>query len=61
MSVMPCTAKKGEAARPEMQGGPFIGEGVRHIDYVLTTRELGKMFRFVLFARSVFLLVTVPF
>ncbi|GBF89579.1 ferredoxin [Raphidocelis subcapitata] len=74
VSVMPCTAKKGEAARPEMRvgaGGPHGGaphgggaaaaEGVaeegaageegaeeggsRHVDYVLTTRELGRMMR----------------
>lgn len=38
VSVMPCTAKKFEAARPEMQvnGNPDV-------DVVITTRELGKM------------------
>ena len=37
---MPCTAKKMEAARPE-----FSHDGVRDVDYVLTTRELCRMFR----------------
>lgn len=41
VSVMPCTAKKWEAARPEM-GSWAAG---RHVDYVLTTRELGRMIR----------------
>ncbi len=40
VSVMPCQAKKYEAARPE-----FAPNGVRDIDYVVTTRELCKMFR----------------
>ena len=40
VSVMPCQAKKYEAARPE-----FSHDGVRDIDYVVTTRELIKMFR----------------
>lgn len=40
VSIMPCTAKKLEAERPEFNTG-----GVRHIDYVLTTRELGRLFR----------------
>ena len=40
VSVMPCQAKKYEAARPE-----FAPDGVRDIDYVITTRELCKMFR----------------
>ncbi|MCQ2397445.1 MAG: [FeFe] hydrogenase, group A [Lentisphaeria bacterium] len=40
VSVMPCQAKKYEAARPE-----FAPNGVRDVDYVLTTRELCKMFR----------------
>jgi NADP-reducing hydrogenase subunit HndD len=40
VSVMPCTAKKFEAARPEMQSN-----GVRDVDVVLTTRELGRMIR----------------
>lgn len=38
VSVMPCTAKKFEAARPEMEV-----DGIRDVDVVLTTRELGKM------------------
>lgn len=38
VSVMPCTAKKFEAQRPEM-----ADSGVQDVDYVLTTRELGKM------------------
>ncbi|MGM0461264.1 MAG: NADH-dependent [FeFe] hydrogenase, group A6 [Fibrobacterota bacterium] len=38
VSVMPCTAKKFEARRPEM-----CDSGVQDVDYVLTTRELGKM------------------
>ncbi|MCX6112171.1 MAG: NADH-dependent [FeFe] hydrogenase, group A6, partial [Proteobacteria bacterium] len=38
VSVMPCTAKKFEAARPEMNSS-----GYRDVDYVLTTRELGLM------------------
>ena len=41
VSVMPCTAKKSEADRPEMQRQ---GE-VKDVDYVLTTRELGHIFR----------------
>ncbi len=38
VSVMPCTAKKYEAQRPEMNAS-----GVRDVDVVLTTRELGRM------------------
>jgi NADP-reducing hydrogenase subunit HndD len=38
VSVMPCTAKKYEAGRSEMNGSGF-----RDVDYVLTTRELGRM------------------
>ncbi|MFP4364053.1 MAG: NADH-dependent [FeFe] hydrogenase, group A6 [Spirochaetia bacterium] len=38
VSVMPCTAKKYEAQRPEMNDS-----GVQDVDYVLTTRELGEM------------------
>ena len=38
VSVMPCTAKKFEAARDEMNAS-----GYRDVDYVLTTRELGRM------------------
>ena len=40
VSVMPCTAKKYEAQRPEMQN-----DGLRDVDAVLTTRELGKLIR----------------
>lgn len=40
VSVMPCTAKKFEAQRPEMNSS-----GVRDVDYVLTTRELGRMIK----------------
>ncbi|MFP4484461.1 MAG: NADH-dependent [FeFe] hydrogenase, group A6 [Spirochaetaceae bacterium] len=40
VSVMPCTAKKFEAARPEMHDS-----GVRDVDWVLTTRELGEIIR----------------
>jgi len=38
VSVMPCTAKKFEAQRPEMNAG-----GVQDVDAVLTTREAGRM------------------
>ncbi len=38
VSVMPCTAKKFEAARAEMSDS-----GVQDVDVVLTTRELGRM------------------
>jgi NADP-reducing hydrogenase subunit HndD len=40
VSIMPCTAKKFEAGRPEMNDS-----GVQDVDYVLTTRELGRMIR----------------
>ena len=40
VSVMPCTAKKAEAARPEMNAS-----GYRDVDVVITTRELGRMIR----------------
>jgi len=40
VAVMPCTAKKYEAARPEM-----VTRGTRDVDYVLTVRELGRMIR----------------
>lgn len=40
VSVMPCTAKKFEAARPEMHDS-----GYRDVDYVLTTRELAIMIK----------------
>lgn len=40
VSVMPCTAKKAEAVRPEM-----CDSGFRDVDYVLTTQELAAMIR----------------
>ncbi len=40
VSLMPCTAKKGEAARPEMGR-----EGYRDVDVVLTTRELARLLK----------------
>jgi len=38
VSVMPCTAKKSEARRPEL-----AVDGVPDVDYVITTQELGRM------------------
>jgi len=40
VSIMPCTAKKYEASRPEMNSS-----GYRDVDLVLTTREIGRLFR----------------
>ena len=40
VSIMPCTAKKAEAVRPE-----FSHNGVQDVDFVLTTRELGRMIK----------------
>jgi iron-only hydrogenase group A len=40
VSIMPCTAKKYESQRPEMRSS-----GYPDVDAVLTTRELGRMFR----------------
>ncbi len=40
VSIMPCTAKKFEAARPEM-----AATGYPDVDVVLTTRELAKMIK----------------
>jgi len=40
VSVMPCTAKKGEAKRPE-----FARNGVPDIDHVITTRELVNLLK----------------
>lgn len=40
VSIMPCTAKKAECERPEMEAN-----GLRDVDYVLTTRELAAMIR----------------
>ena len=54
VSVMPCTAKKYEAKRPEMDGAfDYWKEKLKltaenrfyDVDYVLTTRELGRMFK----------------
>lgn len=40
VSIMPCTAKKFEANRPEMKDS-----GYKDVDFVLTTRELAVMIR----------------
>lgn len=40
VSVMPCTAKKVEANRPE-----FEEDGIRDVDYVITTQELAAMIK----------------
>jgi NADH-quinone oxidoreductase subunit G/NADP-reducing hydrogenase subunit HndD len=40
VSIMPCTAKKFEALRPEMRSSGF-----QDVDYVLTTRELGRLLK----------------
>ena len=40
VSIMPCTAKKYEKERPEMEV-----EGLRDVDAVLTTRELAKLIK----------------
>ncbi len=40
VSVMPCTAKKYEAARPELANG-----GMKDVDYVITVRELARMIK----------------
>jgi len=40
LSIMPCTAKKFEATRPEMHSSD-----ARDVDYVLTTREIARMIR----------------
>ena len=43
VSVMPCVAKKGEAAREQMKDA---SNGlVPDVDYVLTTREIARLFR----------------
>ncbi len=42
VSIMPCVAKKYEAARPEMEAN-----GHRDVDIVLTTREFIKMIKYV--------------
>jgi len=41
VSIMPCTAKKYEADRPEMRSS-----GYKDVDFVLTTRELARMIDF---------------
>lgn len=38
VAIMPCTAKKYEASRPEM-----VTRGTRDVDFVLTTREIVRM------------------
>lgn len=40
VSIMPCTAKKFEANRPEMDSS-----GYKDVDFVLTTREAARMFK----------------
>jgi NADH-quinone oxidoreductase subunit G/NADP-reducing hydrogenase subunit HndD len=40
VSIMPCTAKKFECERPEMNSS-----GYKDVDFVLTTRELAQMLR----------------
>lgn len=40
VSIMPCTAKKSECARPEMEV-----DGIRDVDVALTTRELASMIK----------------
>ncbi|NCC80440.1 MAG: NADH:ubiquinone oxidoreductase, partial [Clostridia bacterium] len=40
VSVMPCVAKKYEAERPELEY-----HGVKDVDIVITTRELGRMIK----------------
>lgn len=40
VSIMPCTAKKFEAGRPEMNSSGFVD-----VDVVLTTRELARMLK----------------
>lgn len=40
ISIMPCTAKKGEAKRPE-----FMRDGRPEVDVVLTTREFARLMK----------------
>ncbi len=40
VSIMPCTSKKYEVTREEL-----MIDGVKPVDYVLTTREIGRMIR----------------
>ena len=41
ISIMPCTAKKGECDLPAMQNK----DGIKDVDYVLTTREIVKLLK----------------
>ena len=41
VSIMPCTAKKAECVRPQLQSNP----GIPDVDTVLTTRELARMIK----------------
>lgn len=41
VSIMPCVAKKNEAARPELSGE----DQLKNVDYVLSTRELAMMIK----------------
>jgi len=41
VAIMPCTAKKAEAARADLA----LPNGLRPVDYVLTVRELGRLLR----------------
>lgn len=47
VSIMPCTAKKYECNRPEMNAaGIMLGDkNIRDVDYVLTTRELARLIK----------------
>lgn len=47
VSIMPCTAKKFEAQRPEFNSaGKYLNnENIRDVDYVLTTRELARLIK----------------
>ena len=42
VSIMPCTAKKFEVGRDDMNAA---GEGIADVDVALTTRELGRMIK----------------
>lgn len=41
VSIMPCTAKKSECVRPQLQSNP----GIPDVDVALTTRELARMIK----------------
>ncbi|SFR16133.1 [FeFe] hydrogenase, group A [Desulfoscipio geothermicus] len=47
VAVMPCTAKKFEAGRPEMNGSGHYwhNKSLRDVDAVLTTRELARLLK----------------